>query len=135
MEKSNTVEKESLLSKLKRQSRILKKQVYTLFFAYKDPRVPWYARVFIACVVAYAFSPIDFIPDFVPVLGYLDDLILIPLGVSLALKLIPVEVMEDAQKKAELMQTKPTNWMAAGVIIFIWLLLIALVIRYTMKIK
>ena len=67
----------------------LKRQIFILYYAYKDDRVPWYAKVFIACVVAYAFSPIDLIPDFIPILGYLDEVILLPLGIMLAMKMIP----------------------------------------------
>lgn len=84
----------------KERAHSLKVQTYALYLAYRDPRVPWYAKVFIFLVVAYAFSPIDLIPDFIPVLGYLDDLVLIPLGVWLALKMIPVEVMEEARIRA-----------------------------------
>ncbi len=82
----------SLIDTWKRRARQLKAETYALFLAYRDRRTPWYARLFAACVVAYAFSPLDLIPDFVPVLGYLDDLILIPLGLALALKMIPPQV-------------------------------------------
>jgi len=77
-----------------------KGRVYALYLAYKDPRTPMYARIFAAVVVGYAFSPIDLIPDPIPVLGYLDDLVLIPLGVYLALKMIPAEVMAECRVKA-----------------------------------
>jgi uncharacterized membrane protein YkvA (DUF1232 family) len=75
-------------------------QVYALYLAYRDPRTPWYAKAFTTLVVGYAFSPIDLIPDFIPVLGYLDDLILLPLGVTIALRLIPTEVMGECQERA-----------------------------------
>jgi uncharacterized membrane protein YkvA (DUF1232 family) len=88
------------LEQWKQKAHELKIQVYTLYLAYRDPRTPWYAKVFAALVVGYAFSPIDLIPDFIPVLGYLDDLILIPLGVQIALNLIPVEIMEDCREQA-----------------------------------
>jgi len=78
----------------------LKVETYALYLAYKDPRVPWYGKVFAACVVAYAFSPIDLIPDFIPVLGYLDDLILVPLGIALALKTVPKTVLEECRRNA-----------------------------------
>ncbi len=99
-----------------------------MYLAYRDPRVPWYARLFAACVVAYAFSPIDLIPDPIPVLGYLDDLVLIPLGIWLVLKLIPPEVMVDCRARAqdELAGGKPVNWVAGGIIIAIWVGLAAL---------
>jgi len=119
------------LDKWKQKAKALKKEVYTLFLAYKDPRVPWYAKVFTGLVVAYAFSPIDLIPDFIPVLGYLDDLVLIPLGVALAIKMIPAEVMEECSKKTDeiLQQGKPVNRGAAVVIILIWIVLIAWVAK------
>src|SRR5450759_1893842 len=90
-----------LFDTLKQRSRDLKRDTMALWFAFRDPRTPWYARVFSAAVVAYALSPIDLIPDFIPVLGYLDDLILIPVGITLALKMIPAEVMADARSKAQ----------------------------------
>jgi len=113
----------------------LKRETYALYLAYRDPRVPWYARLFALCVVAYAFSPIDLIPDPIPVLGYLDDLILIPLGIILALKLIPRPVMVECRIRAEAIinQNKPTNWFAAAVIIVMWLLLAAWTIRFLIK--
>lgn len=108
----------------KKRARQLKTDTYALYLAYKDPRLSWGARIFVACVVAYAFSPIDLIPDPIPVLGYLDDLILIPLGVYLALKMIPSEVMAECRLKAqqEMDASKPVNWAAAGVIVVMWFL-------------
>lgn len=119
----------------KQQARQLKVEVYALYLAYRDSRVPWYARIFAACVVAYAFSPIDLIPDPIPILGYLDDLVLIPLGIKAALSMIPVEVMAESREKArELIgQDKPVNWAAAAVIIAIWLLLAAMSIIFTLR--
>jgi uncharacterized membrane protein YkvA (DUF1232 family) len=116
------------IDRLKQRARQLKQETCALFLAYRDPRVPWYAKVFAACVVAYAFSPLDLIPDFVPVLGYLDDLILVPLGIALALRMIPAEVMAESRVKAEaaLSGGQPRNWIAAAVIIAIWLLLAAM---------
>lgn len=92
--------------------------------AYRDERVPWYAKLFTMLVVAYAFSPIDLIPDFIPILGDLDDLILVPLGVYLALKLIPKEVLENCERKVEERQTtsKPKNWVTNIIIITLWTL-------------
>jgi uncharacterized membrane protein YkvA (DUF1232 family) len=120
----------------KQQARRLKLETYALYLAYRHPRVPWYARLLAACVVAYAFSPIDLIPDFIPVLGYLDDLILIPLGIALVLKLIPPEVMVECREKAQetLGQGKPTNWIAAGTIIILWLFLAFLAIICLLKV-
>ena len=112
----------------RRRAGALKLEVYALYLAYRDPRVPLHARLFAACVAAYAFSPIDLIPDFIPVLGYLDDLILVPLGVLLALKMIPAPVMAECRVKAQeaLAQGKPVNKLAAAVIVLAWLGLAAL---------
>ena len=116
----------------KAKAQKLKLEVYALYIASKDRRVPWYARVVAVAVVAYAFSPIDLIPDPIPVLGYLDDLILIPLGIALVIKLIPAEVMQDCREKAALtMQAgKPKNWVAGGIIILIWVSLFAFTCYY-----
>jgi uncharacterized membrane protein YkvA (DUF1232 family) len=117
----------TFMERWKQRARHLKREVYALYLACKDPRVPWYARVLALCVVGYAFSPIDLIPDFIPILGYVDDLILIPLGVAVVIKLIPPPVLSESRDKAQavLSQGKPTNWVAAGVIVLIWLLLAA----------
>ncbi len=117
-----------IVDNLKQRARQLKMEVYAVYLAYRDPRVPWYAKLVAACVVGYAFSPIDLIPDPIPVLGYLDDLVIVPLGIALALRLIPPDVMAECREKAQAAQDKPTNWVAAGVIIAIWVLLAALVI-------
>ena len=125
-----------ILTRWKQAARNLKIQTYALYLAYRDPRTPWYAKVWAALVVAYAFSPIDLIPDFIPILGYLDDLILIPVGVALALKMIPPEVMGEAQEKARQAEGagRPVNKVAAVVIILIWLGLIALAVVLALRI-
>jgi len=109
----------------KEKAWALKRETYAVYLACRDPRVPWYGRLLAVCIVGYAFSPIDLIPDFVPVLGYLDDLILIPLGIALLLKVIPSEVMAECREKAAVAMAsgKPTNWIAAGIIVAIWILL------------
>ena len=124
-----------IFEKLKQKSRHLKIEIYALYLAYRDPRVPWYAKAFVAIVVGYAFSPIDLIPDFIPVLGYLDDLVLIPLGVAVALKMIPEKVMEDCRirSKEAMSAKKPISRAAAVVIIFIWLMLIAMTIALVLR--
>jgi uncharacterized membrane protein YkvA (DUF1232 family) len=116
----------------KAKARKLKQEVYALYLASRDRRVPWYARLVAIVVVSYAFSPIDLIPDPIPVLGYLDDLILIPLGIALVIKLIPAEVLQDCREKAALtMNTgKPKNWVAGGIIILIWVSMFALAVYY-----
>ena len=125
-----------LTQRWKQWARQLKIEVYAIYVAYRDPRVPWYARVFAACVVAYAFSPIDLIPDPIPILGYLDDLILIPLGIKLALSMIPSEVMAESRVKAQeiIRQGKPVNRAAATVIVAIWLLLAAFIIALMVRV-
>lgn len=113
--------------KLKNSARQLKAETFALYLAAHDPRTPWYAKVLIAVVVAYALSPIDLIPDFVPVLGYLDDLVLIPLGISLAIKLLQPELMTACREQARhTLEKKPVNYWAAAVIVMLWLALAAL---------
>ncbi len=108
----------------KRRARRLKGEIYALYLAYRDPRVPWYAKGFAALVVGYALSPIDLIPDAIPVLGYLDDLILVPLGIGIALKMIPAEVMGECRERARMAMEEglPTNQVSAVVIVAVWLL-------------
>lgn len=89
-----------MLENLKSRARALKNEAFAVYLAAKDPRTPWYARALIFFVVAHTFSPIDLIPDFIPVLGYLDDLIITPGGLWLAVKMIPPEVLEEARKTA-----------------------------------
>jgi uncharacterized membrane protein YkvA (DUF1232 family) len=109
----------------KDRAQALKRETCAFYLACRDPRTPWYGRALAACVVGYAFSPIDLIPDFVPILGYLDDLILIPLGIALLLKVILSEVMAECRVKAaaEMASGKPTNWVTAGIIVALWVLL------------
>src|SRR5437867_1604152 len=122
-----------VLERLKGWARSLKTELYALYLAYRDPRVPWYARILAVCVVGYAFSPIDLIPDPIPVLGYLDDLIIVPLGIALVVRLIPAEVFAEhrAAARAASGGAKPKNWIAAGVIIAMWLLLFAAAVWLT----
>lgn len=109
--------------KWKQQVRKLKKETYVIYLAGKDSRVPWYARALAVIVVAYALSPIDLIPDVIPVIGYLDDLILVPLGIILVLRMIPPVVLAECRLQAETaMEKDPPSWMAA-VVVAIWLLL------------
>ncbi|ALF51718.1 membrane protein [Nostoc piscinale CENA21] len=125
---------------LKQLAKQLKKDIYAIYLATQNPKVPWYARLLAVVVVAYAFSPIDLIPDAIPIFGYLDDLILVPLGIWLILKLIPSSVLAECREKAEStqFQNKPVNWIAAGIIVLIWLVvgvLFVLCLRYWWKIK
>ncbi len=118
----------TILQRWKQRARALKKEVYALYLAYRDSRTPWYAKVVAALVVAYAFSPIDLIPDPIPVLGYLDDLVLIPLGAALALRLIPPDVMADARAKTEdlFRAGKPVSWGGVVIVGVIWIALAGL---------
>lgn len=126
------VRSKKIFENWKQRAKQLKIETYALYLAYKDPRTPWYAKIFAACVVGYAFSPIDLIPDPIPILGYLDDLILIPVGVVLALKMIPSPVLVECREKAQVVvnQGKPINRIAAGIIIGIWLVSAVLVISF-----
>jgi uncharacterized membrane protein YkvA (DUF1232 family) len=125
-----------MLDGWKQRAGQLRQETYAVYLAYRDPRTPWYVRLFAALVVGYAFSPIDLIPDPIPVLGYLDDLILVPLGITLALKMIPPVVMTECrtQARAALDEGKPVNWIAAGIVVAIWLLLAAVMVAATVRI-
>ena len=124
-----------MLEKWKDRARLLKTEVYAIYLAYKDPRVPWYAKIFAACVVGYAFSPIDLIPDPIPIIGYLDDLILIPLGIAIALKMIPEKVLAEYREQAKeiMLQGKPVNRIAAIVIVGIWIVVATIAIAVMVK--
>ena len=101
-----------------------------LYFAYRDPRVPWYAKGLLIAVVGYAISPIDLIPDFIPVVGYLDDLIIVPAGIYLALKLIPTGVMAECREKAKSEKVSSrVKWIGAGIMAAIWIVVLVIVIR------
>jgi uncharacterized membrane protein YkvA (DUF1232 family) len=128
----NRKPKSALVDNLKERARVLKRDVYALYLAVRDPRTPWYAKAFAAFVVAYAFSPIDLIPDPIPVLGYLDDLLLVPLGVAIALRMIPSEVMTDSRMRAAqvLNDGKPVSWSGAIIIGSIWLALAGIAIWF-----
>jgi uncharacterized membrane protein YkvA (DUF1232 family) len=123
------------LDNLKIRAKNLKRDTFALFFAYRDPRTPWYARMFAGLVAAYLLSPIDLIPDFIPILGYLDDVIIAPAGIALALKMIPPEVMADARQKAELelANGKPVNRVAAVVVVLIWIIVLFFLARWVIS--
>jgi uncharacterized membrane protein YkvA (DUF1232 family) len=112
-----------MLNKLKRWAHNVKRDVIALWLAARDSRVPWYAKVVAGAVAAYALSPIDLIPDFIPVLGYLDDLLLVPLGIVLAIRLIPSGVLSELREQAETLAGRPSSETAAIVILVLWLLL------------
>jgi len=120
----------SWFDRWKERAKNLKSQLYALYLAYRDPRVPWYAKAFAAMVLAYSLSPIDLIPDFIPVLGYLDDIVLIPLGIVLAIKMIPEEIMEECRGKAAVVLSsgEVKTWPATLLIVGIWLVFLAIVV-------
>lgn len=117
-----------MLERLKAWAAALKREALVLWFASRDPRTPWYAKWLSVLIVAYALSPIDLIPDFIPIVGYLDDIILLPGAIWLVLKLMPPEVLLDSRARAqawlEAHKTKPRNWFAAIAIVLLWIVIL-----------
>jgi|APIni6443716594_1056825.scaffolds.fasta_scaffold69497_1 uncharacterized membrane protein YkvA (DUF1232 family) len=112
---------------LKIKARILREEIDALYLCSRNPRLPWYAKAFAFFILGYALSPIDLIPDFIPVIGHLDDVILVPLGIACLIKMIPEEILDECREKAKSQQMfKGRHWIAASVIIVIWLLTIAI---------
>lgn len=118
-----------VLEKLKSRALRLKKEIAAIYYAYRDPGTPLLPKIIIAVTLGYALSPIDLIPDFIPVLGYLDDLIIIPALISLSIRLIPCEIMEEARRKADHESLRlRRNWIFAIIFILIWISLIAVMV-------
>jgi uncharacterized membrane protein YkvA (DUF1232 family) len=115
-----------MLDKLKSRARALKNEALAVYLAAKDPRTPWYAKALIFFVMAHTFSPIDLIPDFIPVLGYLDDLIITPLGLALAIRLIPAEVLEEARGRVAGSSVE-RSVQVAGIIVIVLVWIIVLI--------
>ena len=117
-------------------ARQLTAQTYALYLAYRHPRTPWYAKVFAALVVGYVFSPIDPIPDFIPVVGLLDEMVVVPIGVLLAAKITPPDVFEECKEKAREVAEgeKPMSRIAAVVIVAVWLLCVALAVFLALRV-
>ena len=117
-----------MLVQLKAWAAALKREALVLWFASRDPRAPWYAKWLAVFIVAYALSPIDLIPDFIPIVGYLDDIILLPGAIWLTLKLMPREVLMDSRARAqawlEAHRSKPRNWIAAAAIVLLWIVVV-----------
>src|ERR1700753_1528406 len=111
-----------MFERIKSWARALKRDAYAVYLAARDPATPWYVKALALAVAAYAFSPIDLIPDFIPVLGYLDDLILVPLGIWLVVSLIPADAMAGYRARASEMVQRPSSQVAAIAIVIIWLL-------------
>lgn len=110
------------LATFRSAARHLKTQALVIYCVARHPRTPWWAKALALVVAAYAFSPIDLIPDFIPVLGLLDDLLLIPLGIALVIRLTPADVIAEARASAATLSRRPTSWLAAFVILALWLL-------------
>ena len=127
-----------MLDRWKVRARALKQETIAIYLAARDPRTPWYAKGLIVLIVAYALSPPDLIPDFIPVLGYLDDLILIPGGLWLAMRMVPPEVLAEARSMAAAEGAERTGKSGAAIIVLLWilaaLLVIYLVLRWTKRI-
>lgn len=118
----------SNIDKLKNRARRLKAEVAALYFAARHPNTPWYAKLFIVAIVAYALSPIDLIPDFIPILGFLDEIVLLPLGIGLALKMVPADVIVECRARASANTKSGTRAgrIAAVVIVLFWITAVAL---------
>ena len=116
-----------MAGKLKDWARAIKRDVHAIYLAARDPRVPWYAKALALCVAGYALSPIDLIPDFIPVIGYLDDLVIVPLGILAVVKLIPPEIMAEHRAAAAVASERPMSRVAAVVIVLLWIGSMALV--------
>jgi len=120
----------------KSRARQLTAHTYTLYLAYRHPRTPWYAKVFAALVVGYVFSPIDPIPDFIPVVGLLDEMVVVPLGVFITMKMIPSEVFAECREKARKMTEgeKPVSRVGAFVVVAVWLMCVALAVFLALRV-
>ena len=116
-----------MVGTLKDWARAIKRDVHAIYLAARDPRVPWYAKALALCVAGYALSPIDLIPDFIPVIGYLDDLVIVPLGILAVVKLIPPEIMAEHRATAAIASERPISRVAAVVIVLLWIGSMALV--------
>ena len=127
-----------MLNRLKEWARTLRIELYALYLAYRDPRVHWYERLMAACVVGYAFSPIDLIPDPIPIIGYLDDLIIVRVGIWLGLKMIPKSIMAECREKArnamEPSASKRSRYLVAAVVVAVWCLVLAFVVLLALRI-
>ena len=110
-----------MAARWKQQAAALKREVHALYFACRDPRVPWYAKALAVGVVAYALSPIDLVPDFIPVLGLLDDLVVVPLGVMAVRRMIDSRILEECRQRARQAEAAPRSWVAAALIVLLWI--------------
>src|SRR5215216_24937 len=120
----------------KQRARRLSAQTYALYLAYRDPRTPWYAKAFAALIVGYVFSPIDPIPDFIPGVGLLDEMVVVPIGILIAAKMIPPDVFAECREKARGVEEgeKPVSRVAAVVVVTIWLVCVALAVFLALRV-
>ena len=124
----------SVVASWKQKAELLKNEARALYLAYKDPRVPWYAKLFMGAVLGYLASPIDLIPDFIPIVGYLDDLVIVPAGIYLAIKMIPRGIMDECREKAVSNPfSSRAKWIMACIIILIWILVIILIFKFILQ--
>jgi uncharacterized membrane protein YkvA (DUF1232 family) len=124
-------ERRGFISNWRRRAKSLVDEARALYLASKDARTPWYANVLITATIAYAVSPIDLIPDFIPVLGFLDDLVIVPAGIYLSLKMIPDEVMQECRLKARANPIRGrSGWVAAGVFVSFWMAAVAMAVIF-----
>lgn len=123
-----------LREKAEKVRKKIRKDLYTLYFAYRHPKTPWYARIIIGLTAAYALSPMDLIPDFIPVIGYLDDLIIVPAGISLSLRLIPDSVISECRERADNERiSSRLRWGVAAIIILFWSVVAYIGIRFLLN--
>lgn len=113
-----------MLQRIKQWARIIKRDVVALGFAARGPRVPWYAKAMAGAVAAYALSPIDLIPDFIPILGYLDDLLIVPLGIIATVRLIPPQLMAEFRAEAAMREGRPSSRVGLSIVVAVWLVML-----------
>ncbi len=124
----------SMFTSLKAQAKQLKQHTLTVYFAARDPRTPLFVRALAVFVAAYALSPIDLIPDFIPVIGYLDDLLLVPLGLALVVRLTPPEILESAREQARQAASRPISYTAAVFFVALWLVVAWVVVSWVVSV-
>jgi uncharacterized membrane protein YkvA (DUF1232 family) len=122
-----------MIERARQWARLVKRDVHAIYLAGRDPRVPWYAKALAICVAGYALSPIDLIPDFVPVLGYLDDIIIVPVGILIVVKLIPSVVMAEHRTAAAQALDRPTSRIAAALVVLGWLICIVAAVWFSRR--
>ena len=119
--------------RLRDWARVVKRDVHAIYLAARDPRVPWYAKALALLIAAYAVSPIDLIPDFIPVVGHLDDLILVPAGIWLLLRMIPRHVLDEHRRNASGAAEQPADWRVGAVFVAIWVVALAFALHWIVE--